>query len=381
VSYYEIVAIALLCVLLNLVLNLKCLRKPTINRIIDSKPLISILVPARNEEKNIGACLESLCQQDYPNFEILVLDDHSTDATISIVEEIAARNSRVSLMQGQPLPPGWTGKCFACHQLAQKAKGDWFLFTDADTFHEPHMLQATLSTAMESGSALISGFPRQQTDSLAEQVAIPILYFILLTWVPFWLLQRSRKPKMTLAIGQFMFFDAKAYRDIGGHEKVKSKIVEDVALSIAIARHGMRPLALDLSPVVSTRMYQRISDIWEGFLKWMYSVATFSLPAFVALILAAFFLFLVPFLWLIQHLISDSIGETYLLPVVLSVAALLLMRWLVDRRFHQPIVSTLLHPLGISFMIAVGISGIFRRVRGRGVRWKGRNYNDDSGIT
>jgi len=380
VIYYEIVTLIILLMLLNLSINLRCLRKPTSNYTLDTTPLVSILIPARNEEANIGTCLASLCRQDYPNLEILVLDDNSTDGTASVVESVVAKDYRVKLIRGQPLPLGWTGKCFACYQLALKAKGDWLLFTDADTTHEPYMLRAILSTAIQSGSALISGFPRQQTDSIAEQVAIPLLYFILLCWVPFWLLHRCRKPRTTIAIGQFMFFNTQAYWEAGGHERVKSKILEDVALAIAITRHGMRQTALDLSPVVSTRMYRRIYDIWEGFLKWMYSVATFSFPAFIALILAAFFLLLVPFLWLTESILSGSVGETLYLPVILSVAALLLMRWLVDRHFQQSVVSTLLHPLGISFMLAVGLSGIFRRITRRGIRWKGRDYDADSGV-
>lgn len=379
--YYEIVTLIILLTLLNLIINLKYLRKPTSNYTLDSMPMVSILIPARDEEANIGTCLESLCRQDYPNFEILVLDDNSTDATAAVVESVASKDRRVRLIRGQPLPQGWTGKSFACHQLALQARGDWLLFTDADTTHEPHMLRAILSTAMQSESALISGFPRQRTDSIAEQVAIPLLYFILLSWVPFWLLQRSSKPRTTIAIGQFMFFRTQDYWKAGGHEKVKSKILEDVALGIAITRHGMRQTALDLSSVVSTRMYCRISGIWEGFMKWMYSVATFSFPAFVALVLAAFFLLLVPFLWLIQSLLAGSVTERLYLPVLLSVAALLLMRWLVDKHFQQSIVSTLLHPVGISFMLAVGLSGIFRRVTRRGVRWKGRDYDADSGVT
>lgn len=379
--YYEIITFMILCLLLNVILNLKSLGKPNAASISHATPLISILIPARNEETNIGTCLKSLCRQDYPNFEILVVDDNSTDSTAAIVEAIAARDNRVQLIRGQPLPRGWTGKSFACYQLALKARGDWFLFTDADTVHEPHMLRVILSSAMQSGGTLLSGFPRQQTVSTAEQIAVPLLYFILLSWVPFWLLQRSHQPRPTLAIGQFMFFQADAYWAIGGHERVKSKIIEDLWFGIEITRHGMRQIALDLSTVVSTRMYRRIGDMWEGFLKWTYSVASVSSLALLFLEVSAFFLFLVPFLWLAKFLIYSSPWETLSLSLVISVTALLLMRWLVDRRFHHSILGTVLHPLAVSFMLAAGVSGIIRRATGAGVRWKGRDYSPKSGIT
>ena len=140
--YQQIVFILLAAVLLNLLLNLRALRKPKSDiELPEPAPLISVLVPARNEEANIDVCLESLRQQDYPNFEILVLDDSSTDGTADIVARIAAEDSRVRLLRGQALPPGWAGKTFACHQLAQEARGSWLLFTDADTVHAASMLR------------------------------------------------------------------------------------------------------------------------------------------------------------------------------------------------------------------------------------------------
>src|SRR4030042_634333 len=146
--YQIIVAAGLILFALNLILNLKALRRPRRNSVLPaSAPLVSVLVPARNEEENIEACLQSLQKQDYPNFEVLVLDDNSRDRTAEIVSRIAASSNRIQLLRGSPLPHGWAGKPFACYQLAQEAKGEWLLFVDADTTSASHMVRRVVALA------------------------------------------------------------------------------------------------------------------------------------------------------------------------------------------------------------------------------------------
>ncbi|MFC1979680.1 glycosyltransferase family 2 protein [Chloroflexota bacterium] len=181
------------------------------SKVPEPAPFISILIPARDEKANIETCLLSLQKQDYPNFEIIVLDDNSSDNTANIVEQIAATDDRIRLIRGQPLAENWAGKPFACHQLAKEARGTWLLFVDADTIHAPHMLRGVLALALESNSALLSGFPRQIANSLPQKVAIPVLYFVILSWLPLWWLQRSKEPKPSLAIGQFLLFPTDEY--------------------------------------------------------------------------------------------------------------------------------------------------------------------------
>ena len=185
--YHLIIAAGLVSFLLNLFLNLRSLKRPSE----DSHPphpapFTSILIPARDEEANIAACLDSLRKQDYPNFEILVLDDNSSDDTVGIVEGIAAKDNRVRLIRGEILPEGWAGKPFACYQLARQARGSWLLFTDADTIHAPHMLRSMLTLALNLKPSMLSGFPRQLAASLPQKVAIPVLYFIIMSWLPLW---------------------------------------------------------------------------------------------------------------------------------------------------------------------------------------------------
>lgn len=158
--YQAIIAALLLCFALNLFLNLRSLKRPRLNsKLLEPAPLVSILIPARNEALNIRNCLESLQKQDYPNLEILVLDDNSTDNTSEIVRQMISRDGRIQLLRGEALPPGWAGKPFACYQLARQAHGDWLLFVDADTTHSPQMLRGVMALALDLKPALLSGFP------------------------------------------------------------------------------------------------------------------------------------------------------------------------------------------------------------------------------
>ena len=377
--YQLIVAAGLVSFMLNIILNLRSLKTPHQNSTIpDPAPLISVLIPARDEEVNIKACLESLQKQDYPNFEVLVLDDNSSDNTAKIVNRIAADDERIKMISGEALPKGWAGKPFACYQLAQRAKGSWLLFVDADTTHAPHMLRSLLAMAIESRCSLLSGFPRQLATSLPQKIAVPVLYFVILSWLPLWWLQRSKKWRPSLAIGQVLLFPAEEYWRIGGHKTVKSKIMEDVWLGIAVNRHGGRHVAIDLSPVVSCNMYQSLRMMWEGFIKWVYSVATWSTPILIGLIIVGYIFFLAPFYWLWKEFVVVTSPTDWRAIVIFQVAVILIMRWLVDNRFKEPLVSTLLHPIGFSFLMVSSIYAGSRRVVGAGIRWKKRLYDRKS---
>ncbi len=380
--YQVIIAVGLISFMLNLILNLRSLKTPPPeSEIPEEAPLISVLIPARDEEANIKACLESLQKQDYPNFEILVLDDNSSDGTVNVVEKIAARDDRIQLLQGKLLPKGWAGKPYACYQLAKKAKGSWLLFTDADTRHAPHALRSALALAIKNNSSLLSGFPRQLTTSLQQKVTIPVLYFVIMSWFPIWWLQRSGHPRPSLAVGQFLLFPTEKYWEFGGHKAVKARILEDVWLGVEVHRHGGRHIAVDLSPIVSCHMYRGMGAIWEGVSKWIYSVAALSKLALAGLLIAGYAFFLAPFYWLWNELFVVATPSDWRLIIIFQVGTVLAMRWLVDKRFHESVISTVLHPLGFSFLIITGLYAGSRQAVGAGVRWKERLYSKESNVT
>ena len=380
-TYQIAIALLLACSLLNLALNMKSLRVPKRNaRVTDPLPLVSIIVPARNEEANIGPCLESLVRQDYPNFEIIVVDDNSEDATAEVARSISGHACRVRLLSGGLLPAGWAGKPYACFQAARQAKGDWLLFTDADTTHAPDMLRRTLGLAIETRVALLSGFPRQVTDSVSQKIAIPMIYFIIMSWAPLWWLQNSARPVASVAIGQFLLFSKKAYWGIGGHEAVKNRITEDLYLGAEIAKKGGKHLAVDLSDLVSCRMYDSFGAIWDGLTRALYGVSSISLAALAGMLAAGYMCFLAPFFWLWKMGASAVFVPAWGPLVLFQVTLLFIMRRWVDARFKESLFSTLLFPLGITFIIAVVINGMARQLSGAGVSWKKRIYDKGSSI-
>jgi chlorobactene glucosyltransferase len=375
--YQIIVAVVLFFFATNLILNLRALRRPDRNsKIPEPAPLVSVLIPARNEEENIVTCLESLQKQDYPNFEILVLDDNSTDSTAELVSRRATTDDRIRLIKGEPLPEGWAGKPFACYQLAEKAKGSWLLFVDADTTHAPHMLRSVLALALELKPSLLSGFPRQLAISIPEKIGMPVLYFVIMSWMPLWWLQRSREPKPSFAIGQFLLFPREDYWRIGGHKAVGSRILEDVWLGVETVRQGGRHIAIDLSSVVSTRMYQGVREMWEGLVRSIYAIVAISPAALFGLLIAGFVFYLAPFYWLWNAYFSIAAPTDWRFIAAFQVALIIFMRWLVDNRFKEPFISAFVHPVGFSFLILAVINAGWRLVLGQSVRWKDRLYRE-----
>jgi chlorobactene glucosyltransferase len=284
------------------------------------------------------------------------------------------------LISGKALPFGWAGKCFACHQLAEAAKGDWLLFVDADTIHEPHMLRATLDLAIKQHVAMLSGFPRQDVYGLTQKIVIPVLfYFAVMIWFPLWWLHRAKKPRPTLAIGQFLLFKRESYFAIGGHASVKSRIMEDVWFGIEMARQGFRTLSVDLSSSVTTKMYRTLGTMTEGCTKWFYSVASLSPVALIGFALAAYMFLLAPFYWFLNGplnaLLSNQQPTTISIVILSQITLILLMRIICDVRLKGSLLSFIFHPLGVAFLLLSVIVGASRRAVGTGVAWKDRVYH------
>jgi chlorobactene glucosyltransferase len=379
--YQIIIAAGLIVFLTNLVLNLRSLKTPRRGgRIPSPAPLVSVLIPARDEEVNIRTCLDSLKRQDYPNFEVLVLDDNSVDRTALIVQEMANQDKRIRLVAGEPLPEDWAGKPFACYQLAQRARGDWLLFVDADTVHAPGMLRGVMSVALKKKISLLSGFPRQITSSLPQKITVPLIYFIIMGWAPLWWIHRSRATRPSVAIGQFLLFSRDEYWRIGGHKVVQSRILEDIWMGIEVSRRGGRHIAVDLSSMVSCNMYPTAGAMWAGLVRCVYSVTAISPLLLLALIPVACLFYLGPFYWLWNGFFMSDAPFTWRAVVVSQVVLVLFMRRLVDNRFREPAISAWLHPLGMSYIIVIVVHSILRWLVGAGVTWKERIYGGEESI-
>jgi len=349
-------------------------------------PLVSILVPARNEALNIALCARSLLRQDYPNCELLVLDDHSTDGTGDILRGLGLSETggRNRVLDGAALPPGWTGKNWACHQLAAPARGEFLFFTDADTEHAPGTVSAAVAYAQRNRADLVSAWPRLVTVTWGEQLIIPMILVVGLVMYPHWLvlflqkhphvaagLPLSARRALGAANGQFMFFTRTAYDRIGGHATVRDHLVEDVALGRAMAARmggGMRLFNCESLEFSTCRMYRSFGETWAGFTKNLRPAFESSLVGFLALGLWQFCGYLLPFVlaFCAPHpLVFAQIGVIYLIRILLTV------------RFRTSWLSCALHPVGEALALGIGLNSWLRSAR-EGVSWKGRTYQVSS---
>ena len=345
-----------------------------------SHPLVSVVVPARNEEENIGTCLESLAASRYPALEILVVDDGSEDRTAEIVRGLASLHpSRIRLIQGRALPPGWFGKPWACWQGADEARGELFLFTDADTVHDPDLLDRSVAELERGDGDVLTVVGQQVMGSFWERLLQPQFFLLLASRYP-----RAGSPKSpqqwrhAIANGQYLLFRRRVYEAAGGHEAVAGEVVEDLRLAQLLVRGGWTLLVREAQGL-RTRMYRDLSGLVEG---WSKNVATAALQTtggwLRPLILPLSFvvgavLWVLPPVTLAGAALTGSVepGGTLfgwaLLSTVLGVFVWSRASTLMG---GSPLYG-LLFPLGSAVSIYIFF---LSWVRGTRVHWKGRSY-------
>jgi chlorobactene glucosyltransferase len=329
-------------------------------------PLISVLIPARNEEETIGACLSGVLAQDYQNLEVIVLDDGSLDATAEIVR--SADDSRVRLVPGEPLPDGWTGKNWACHQLATRASGDVLCFVDADTVLAPEAVSAAAGALQEEEAGLVSLLPRAEPGSRAGQVLLPMVSHATFALFPIAAIHSTGNPVLAAAFGPFILVTREAYRDAGGHAANPGHIVDDVQLSRGVKATG-RPVRLfNGSDLVQTRWYRELGEIWTGFSKNAYSALDHNpwVAAFIILVLAP--LLLSPFVRVALGVWEGAIPTLAMWQMLL----LLANRALTSVSGRDPLWSVPLHAFTIAFWAATLAWSVMLFATGRSVVWKDR---------
>ena len=343
-------------------------------------PLISICIPARNEEHNLGACIEAILKQTYPHFEIIVLNDRSTDATPAILKELS-KDKRLQPLNGMELPAGWAGKPYALHQASNVAHGDWLCFIDADTFLDPDALASCYSKALETSADLFTVMTFQITGTFWEKVVLPLVMTALsVGFSPRKVNDPDRRD--AIATGQFIMIKRSVYNAIGGYESIKDQIVEDKAIAQRVKNAGYRLVVADGRKLVSTRMYTSLPLMWEGWTKNIYlglrdQPALLLLGAFGAflLVIAALILPLWPLLGLFWYLNRGGWMSLAIIAEALILwGVLIYIRSIVAHAMHIPRWYALTTPLGAAVFTAMMLTSSWKVLSGQGVTWKGRKY-------
>jgi len=336
----------------------------------ETLPRVSVLVPARNEERNIARCVRSLLAQEYADFEVIVLDD-SEDRTPDILRSLAG-DDRLRVMTGKPLPAGWMGKNWSCHQLAQTATGEVFLFTDADTRHHPAMLLDAVNALFAERSDFLSAIPRQELHTWAERLVLPILPWSLHTFFPIGLARRLRLRALATAAGQFMLFRKEAYAAIDGHRGVRGSVLDDVSLAKQVVKAGLPWSLMDGQARFSVQMYRSAREVWDGLSKNLFAVFGRNLPLFCFVWTCLFWVTWEPPLVLVLRAArAPSIPAEAVLPAALATGLCLLL-WLINNlRFRVPWIQAALHPITMLLVLSIAIRSVIWHALGRGT-WKGR---------
>lgn len=376
-------AIAFICLILGLapallfLRNIREYRGPRALAAVGERVKVSVLIPARNEEGSIGGALEAALANEGVELEVVVLDDHSGDATARIVGEIAARDGRVRLCEAPALPAGWCGKQYACATLAGLAKYEMLVFIDADVRLAPDALGRMVGFMKTSGADLASGFPRQETVGLVEQMVIPLMHFILLGFLPLGRMRASTAPSLAAGCGQLFITKTHSYEIMGGHASIRGTLHDGLKLPRAYRGAGLKTDLFDATDVARCRMYRTAGEVWSGLAK----NATEALAAPAMIAPATLLLLLGQVAPVLLLIFGGWLGLSragYLL-AALGTAAAYLPRVVAVWRFKQPVVGALLHPLGVMILVAIQWYALGREMLGRPATWKGRAYAGRTG--
>ena len=349
-------------------------------------PLVSIVVPARNEERNIRRCVESLLEQSYPNYEVIVVDDASTDDTPDILESILQTHPHSNRLWVQrlrdELPEGWTGKPHAIHMGVLESSGSWLLFTDADTWHAPNALESALGAALSSGSDLYTLGTAQELPGFWEKVMMPMAYLGISMMYP---IKKVNDPLSSIAIanGQFILIRRTVYDILGGYARpeLRNTLLDDRDLASTVKQQGFRLRLEDGRDLVHVQMYRGLREAWQGWRKNAFLGSrggiAFFLLELIGLPMVAIVPFLLPLIaWITNKFMreklitSSEIGAATLL----ELGPLLSYQLSIDKDLNVPWYYAFVYPLAAFFFECILAESAWRVLRRKGIDWRGRQY-------
>jgi len=354
--------ISLILAAAPLLLGLDNLRRYRTPAAAVGRPSISVLIPARNEAANIAEAVAAVLANTGVDLELLVLDDGSTDATPDILRAIP--DPRLRVLQGGGLPAGWCGKQHACAKLAEQARHDLLVFVDADVRLAPDALTRMAGFMERHDVSLASGFPRQVTKTWSEILLLPLIHFLLLGYLPMAQMNRSASPGLGAGCGQLFIARRAGYDRAGGHAAIRASMHDGLTLPRAFRRAGLMTGLFDARNFATCRMYSNAAQVWEGLTKNATEgmAKPLALPIWTLILAGGQILPLILLItapsWMAALALACGIG----------------FRLILAARFHQPIVSALLHPVGVAALLILQWVALHRAATGRKTTWRGRAY-------
>jgi len=335
-------------------------RPKLINLSSDHDGLVSVLIPVRNEEHTIHNILDDLIHQEYQNIEVLVFDDESEDNSAAVINELARNDSRIQLISSKGLPGGWLGKMHACHVLSQQAKGEYYLFLDADVRIRKNAIFKAVTYMQKHSLGLLSVFPKQLMKTPGEWLIVPTMNYILLSILPLILVRFSKFSSLSAANGQFMLFQSSRYNTLLPHEKMKANPVEDIAIARLFKKNRIRIACLVGDETIRCRMYTGFSAAVHGFSKNI--IAFFGNSFFLAVLF-----------WLITT--AGFVAILSFLPIkvfILYLIFYLLIRVMVSLISRQNMILNMICIIPHQIAIGILITRAFINVLTNRYVWKGR---------
>jgi chlorobactene glucosyltransferase len=350
--------------------NLYFIYNPARRRYVGETPFVSVLIPVRNEEDNIASCICSLMAQDYPCYEVIVLDDHSEDRTAEVLNSF--HDPRLQYIKGKPLPPGWAGKTWACHQLSRLAKGDYLLFTDADTTHSRTALSSVIAAVERSGAGFVSLMPRQIMGTFLEKLIVPVINWGIFFYLPLFLAYRLTLPFLSAAVGQYILFSRVAYEKCGGHASVKNSIDDDLAMARQVKSKRIKWLLMNGKDLIACRMYKGSKQVWDGFGKNLFSITGYRILPHLFIWLITALVFIEPVVLLIVHFFYPEVLPPGLAFQAAAASLLALNLWLIMLgKFGLPLYLAFLYPVAVFLTVVAALRSMTLHLFGR-ASWKDR---------
>ena len=366
--------ILIVAVIISLTLNIVYLvRLQPLVKPISNPPPLSVCVPARNEERGVEACLHSLLNQNYPNFEVIAIDDHSTDRTGDIMRNLAQENSRLKVLKAADLPEGWLGKPFALHQAFKVTRGEYLLFTDADPVFKPTALNTAVHVMRERDLDVLTLMPKAEFGSFWERAVQPVIFGFIASLTRF---KNVNDPdhRSAMGFGAFLMFRRSAYEKIGGHEAGKSDVLEDVLIAKRAKRAGLKLFVADAKHLFSIRMYFGLKEIWFGWEKNMFLAmkksvlkATYNVAVVIGFVFTPYIILAINIFEQIGWL---WIGMAVVGVVLVSAAA---YKTCDEMELHRN--NAVLFPMGALVMAAIMANSMFHTLVRKKTKWRGRVYS------